>query len=37
MEIILPKSSILELEKDKGFQLQEFLANARNNAQIQKL
>jgi len=32
MEIILPKSSILELEKDKGFQVQKLLENARNNA-----
>jgi hypothetical protein len=37
MEIILPKSSILELEKNKGFQLQEFLANARNHASTEKV
>ena len=36
MEIILPKSSILELEKDKGFQVQKLLENARNNAQEQE-
>ena len=37
MEIILPKSSIIELEKNKGFQLQGLLENARNHASTEKV